>query len=358
MAMHRAGVTHGGVGPAAVLFDGAGAPVLCGFGSAGVIGTGLIGTGVIAAGDGRPPTQAQLDEDPGVAADLDALTALATSVLARVIDPAARAEGFSRWVAEQRRSAGFPVQLESGLFSFADAVPVSVGPDRAEPTVPHRFDLGRVTDLPAEAPSRPPLLRLIAHQLGKVSEWLREPLAGAVATLRRVRRRVWVIAGIGVIAMVATAVLVAQPSVVSKVGPGAQEVEQISVQPGPPDAAMGEDPVAAAVALLERRRECITERSIACLETVHQPESGARIADIAQVTAVESGGELHDDVFSAHDVTLIDRMGDTALLALGTADAEPSTHAIASVLVIRTEAGWRIRSLLGGSAPRDGEPLG
>jgi hypothetical protein len=235
---------------------------------------------------------------------------------------------------------------------------VSFARDQAEPTVPHRFDIGRAPAPTTEAPTRPPLGGLIAQLLGKVPEWLREPLAGAVAAIGRVRKRVWVIAGIGVIAMLATAVIVQQPQAVGKVESGAQESNQVPVQPVAPREAMSEDPVAAAVALLERRRQCLAERSIACLETVDQPESAAWIADAAQVTAVRSGGELQADMFIPHDATLIDRMGDTALIALGPTEGKSSTHATASVLVIRTEAGWRIRSLLEGSAQRGDEPLG
>jgi hypothetical protein len=46
-------------------------------------------------------------------------------------------------------------------------------------------------------------------------------------------------------------------------------------------------------------------------------------------------------------MSLIDRMGDTAIVALRSSDDE-ATNEPASVLVIRTEAGWRIRGVLEG----------
>jgi hypothetical protein len=106
--------------------------------------------------------------------------------------------------------------------------------------------------------------------------------------------------------------------------------------------------------LLERRQQCLAERSVACLDAVHQPDSAAWNADVSRITAVQSGGELPEESFAPGNATLIDRMGDTALLAIGPVGAEPPTHATASVLIIRTEAGWRIRSLLEGSAPLGG----
>ena len=350
-AMHRAGVTHGRLGSAAVLFDSTGAPVLCGFGAA----------DAATAEQGRPRTPAQLDEHPGVAADLDALTVLVTSVLSHVPDPAARADEFARWVGEQRRVAGYPAQLERGLFAFADPAPVTFSPEAVQPSVPHRFDWGGPDRSAVDTPAGPAVADWLAQLTGKFPTWLPdglvEGLAGVPNAIRRVRRRVWVVAGIGVAAMV-VAILLSQLPQAETQNPGPADGERIPVQPVAPSVAESGDPVTAALALLERRGQCLVERSILCLDAVHQADSAAWHADASRIQNVQEGGELVGDAFAPDNVTIIDRMGDTVLLAVGPADAASSGNVTASVLIIRTEAGWRIRSLLEGAEPLGGaEPF-
>jgi hypothetical protein len=86
--------------------------------------------------------------------------------------------------------------------------------------------------------------------------------------------------------------------------------------------------------------------SIVCIDTVDQPGSQAADADLALVRALQGGGEASDDaVIPVGDIAIVERLGDTVLLDLGAEkpDSEP-----ASVLIIRTEAGWRIRDYLAG----------
>jgi hypothetical protein len=76
-------------------------------------------------------------------------------------------------------------------------------------------------------------------------------------------------------------------------------------------------------------------------------ESGDRAELHAGVT--ETSGRSRD--FRTHEVSLIERMGDAALLALtpgpGVADASQGRVETkpASLLIVRGEAGWRLREL-------------
>ncbi|HEU4808965.1 MAG TPA: protein kinase [Homoserinimonas sp.] len=361
-AMHQAGVTHGRLGPAAVLFDGSGAPVLCRFGAADSL-----------APDGaHPVTPAQLDEDPRVAADLDALARLVALVLGRVRDPDARADEFTRWVGEQRRNADYLAQLERSLFAFAEPGPVAFA--SPPPSTPHRFDLrgvdgetpdstesvsvnpagGGVQQRIDRFPLPPVVSEWIAGESRKLPDWLVSRLAGVVGAIRSVRRKVWVVAAIGLAAVVAAIVLTQWPTNASEQATSFPEVEEATEPPVAPSVAGGDDPVAAAMALLELRAQCLAERSILCLDTVHQPDSAAWQSDISRIQGVQEGGELTEDAFAPGSITLVDRIGDTVLLALGPGEQQQPGNATASVLMIKTEAGWRIRSLLEGSAPLGG----
>ena len=67
--------------------------------------------------------------------------------------------------------------------------------------------------------------------------------------------------------------------------------------------------------------------------------------DAALIQRVQAGAELPKTGGSgASGATLVERLGDTALVQLGT-----GATAGASVLVIRTKEGWRIRDYLTGA---------
>ena len=111
-----------------------------------------------------------------------------------------------------------------------------------------------------------------------------------------------------------------------------------------PDAAIGgDDPVAAAGALIQLRRGCFEDRSIVCLDGVDQSGSVAWQSDVDSIRDLQNGGELGDpgpDTVGA----LVERLGGSALVSLG--PVQSGTNATASVLIVKTEAGWRIRSVL------------
>jgi hypothetical protein len=111
----------------------------------------------------------------------------------------------------------------------------------------------------------------------------------------------------------------------------------------PTDPVQGDDPVAAVVALLEARDGCVADRSVLCLDAVGQVGSSALDDDQRLVRTLQDGAESPEPfLVDADQVTLAERLGDTALLELaGLAETQP-----ASILLMKTEAGWRIRDYL------------
>jgi hypothetical protein len=178
-----------------------------------------------------------------------------------------------------------------------------------------------------------------------------------VAALRGVRRPVWIVAGAVGIALVAALVLVpSEPapahhpratSVVHRAG-GATAAPSASALPGSaggsvPTAAP-EDPVSALSRLLALRAGCVRDRSIQCLAAVDEPASGAFARDSAIISAVTAGGQVPATAsIVATAPTLVETLGDSVLVSLG-----PHSNP-ASALLIRGEAGWRIRDFSSGT---------
>ena len=314
--LHDRGVLHGALRTDAVLFDASGAPVLTGFGRARLVAPEA------------PP--AAREAEPGFAADIDAFGLLARAVLERVdLDP--------------RRGTGEllldrPESLEafaSRLFELGDPMPVRFDVPLAEPQVPSR--LVRQDPIP-ELPAAAVAIGVPEWLSAYVPTDLRDRAVGALASLRAVRRPVW-IAG----AAVAAALLVALVVVPS--GSQSQAVSAPTPSPSPTAVAagpvVGDDPVAAAVALLETRERCIRDLSVLCLDAVGQLGSVALADDQALVRAIQDGGETSElPGIDPDAMTLVERLGDTAIIGLG-AQTQP-----ASLLLMRSEAGWRIREYL------------
>ncbi len=103
-----------------------------------------------------------------------------------------------------------------------------------------------------------------------------------------------------------------------------------------------DDPVAALRELVARRERCFRELSVLCLEGVDEPGSAALDADRAALSAILDGGDPPTRIALASPA-LVERLGDSALVDLG-ADSDP-----ASVLLLKGEAGWRIRDYLAAS---------
>ena len=115
--------------------------------------------------------------------------------------------------------------------------------------------------------------------------------------------------------------------------------------------------MAATSELLRARNECLSGASVACLDTVDQAGSAALAtdryrlaqgADAGETTAAPQASVIGDP--TGYTLSLVERTGDSALIAL-----EPSSplngkemHSEpASVLVVKGEAGWRIREIFG-----------
>ncbi|WP_423917240.1 hypothetical protein ACPEEZ_08050 [Frigoribacterium sp. 2-23] len=210
--------------------------------------------------------------------------------------------------------------------------------------------------------------------LERVSVIIREASwAGTVEAVRRVRPRYWALGGIMSASLVAALAIVGPsvetastgdgsahgigPEVVTSPGDGHDTVAGSSSDSAKATSAtdvsatessssddsvttqaiLGDDPVPAADALLVARRGCLREPTESCFADTDQLGSPLSRADAAY-TADPGTSARQVDVVSLRSV--MHRLGDTVLLSATGADDEP-----ASVLVVRTEAGWRLREI-------------
>ena len=352
-AVHVSGATHGAIAPGTILFRATGAPVLACFGRAELHETGL--------------TPAALGAVSAVVSDRSAFARLANALLLPHDD--ARVAGLLDWLADQA-AQGFPdaigEALGERLFEIADAEPVRFERDDDPPTsvVPAR--VGR----PSAAP---PVSRTESSAIGRrtgLPDWIDEvvsesldgsPVAAVRARLlphlRGVRKPVWLAAG-GVAAALVVALLVVptndEPAATSL--PSAEPVPSQSPAVGE-DAenpvvgeplVVGDDPVAALVVLLETRQRCIRDLSILCLDEVDQAGSVAMASDVALLRSLQSdsGEQVVDAPLDPSAAELVERLGDSALIRLADTDAPSGETQPASLLLMKGEAGWRIRSYL------------
>lgn len=104
-----------------------------------------------------------------------------------------------------------------------------------------------------------------------------------------------------------------------------------------PVAGAVDDPVAAAAALLEIRTSCLAGGDAECLAAVDQPGSPMESRDLA---AIRRGGATAEPAADLDAITLVADLGDAVVLSVPhlAAEREP-----ASLLVMRSEAGWRLR---------------
>jgi hypothetical protein len=104
--------------------------------------------------------------------------------------------------------------------------------------------------------------------------------------------------------------------------------------------------VAALPALLAAREQCVHDLSVLCLDAVDEQASSALSDDSQLIMAIRAGGEIPPiATLTAGAPKVVERLGDSALVSLGR-NSNP-----ASVLMIRSKAGWRLRGFL------DGEPI-
>jgi eukaryotic-like serine/threonine-protein kinase len=166
------------------------------------------------------------------------------------------------------------------------------------------------------------------------------------------RRRATIAIGAALLALVVAISVVPGPAVPVAPVAGPTEEPADLADPGPSalpaeEAVItGDDPVAALRKLVARRERCFREVSVLCLDGVDELGSSALDEDRAAVRAILEGG-TEPSRLSLASATLVERLGDSALVDLGPG-SDP-----ASVLLLKGEAGWRIRDYL---AAAGGEP--
>jgi hypothetical protein len=414
--LHSAGVVHGGIRPGAVLFDDGGAPVLGCFGRSsrlrlssadptpGVSTPGASMLGLSTFGGQSPATPAQLAEDSRVADDLVGLVTIAVSVLSRVpaVPTTEAGRDLMAWLesAEPALLADtMTAELCDRLFDFADGTPIELAaldepsPEGAAPLV---VVAGHVRPGPARpGPALPgPVLpglvfpglvfpkQVFPEIKGEVpkAEVRPGPLARTATrvglALHKVRRPFWVVGALGLTAVV-SAVAVFPSTAATDVGApsgpatstaGAAHPTVVPGGAGPTAAAedednerdksiAGDDPVAAAVALLAARERCMSTLSVLCLDGVDQEGSAALDGDRQVIRSLqEKGTATRERSLADATVELSQRLGDSALMTVtattgptstdaNTTEAKEDKSEPTSLLLIKSEAGWRIRDL-------------
>lgn len=111
----------------------------------------------------------------------------------------------------------------------------------------------------------------------------------------------------------------------------------------------GDDPIAAANALVSVRKTCFLQRKAACLGGVDQTDSAALESDLHLLRALRRGVDLPDaaslDGWQPH---LVQQLGNSAIFELRAFDGTGSATqqgAPTPFLLVREEAGWRIRDV-------------
>lgn len=366
--LHRVGVAHGRVRGGSVLFDNAGAPVLASFGDAQLFGPMPEEESSFSV----PP--AQLAHQPDVAKDVDDLAALSRCL----VEPDGE---IAQWIAlaGPREPSTFARDLADRLFQLAAPEPVrfDCGATREpSPSVPLRIAGSAQSEPIAETSSTRNTVESHAAALfhiqdgfaDRVFEWCGRALERSHVSdlmrrvknaLRPVRTPVWIMAGIvaaGVVAATALMPAGGHQEANRNPAPEPSTVPTISS----PTAAFradltGDDPVAAAAALLEARAECFRVRSVLCLDSVDQRGAAAMESDAVQLRLLQDGGAdsgaapatawLADTSGTAWRIAVVERLGDSALVSVST-DEPDLPGASLSLLLIKLEEGWRIRDII------------
>ncbi|PRY70309.1 protein kinase-like protein [Glaciihabitans tibetensis] len=382
--LHAQGVVHTRLSAATVHFGESGEPILLGFGHSRVLA---------APSAGRP--------DGAVAGDREALAVFAKFVLASTRVAVADVDVVTHWIDSEPRPLhqNFAVDLQTRLFDFSPGSAVSF--DRPRPGAgsgelrTYAHGAAAVADRSAANPASRKVTKsrgtwvdaaLGAAPFAPVSARLRLLLRSRVGPLlRSVRRRFWVAGVVAIFAVGGAVVLMASPGdesieaapreAAEKPGATPPDTDPDGLPGGPtdgtpaagPDApvdqesGLPEDPVAALPLLLAERARCFEDLSVLCLRSVDQEEGALRAEDGAHILgadegsadegstdegstdegSTEVGGRALGEPFAVSADALVERLGDAALVQF-TANEKP-----ASVLMIRTEAGWRLRELYG-----------
>ncbi|WP_167726613.1 protein kinase [Cryobacterium sp. TMT3-29-2] len=364
------GLVHPAVSLSTILFDSFGRPVLTGLGELQELPD---------AGRGRTEALAMMH---------DRLAQVVRAVLDQV-DPVVPAQAalrdLDRWCAGRsaRPAATAPSQLEHFLFAWAEAEPVTfsrTGDDGRGPQTAGDWLRRPVPDDPSGraaaltvrvASGEVRAQRLLGTLASRTSAGVRRlrgvhPAGGLKAVLSRrfrVRRGALLLAAIFAVASTGLALNARGPggsAVTAGVRPetstapaGATALP--SSDPAKSDASgagdrdadraatASDDPATAVPALLRLRAWCLDEVSVVCLDAVHQSQSAALTADSHTLRMMHQGGDAPEaEDVSLWSAVLVERTGDVALVSLQAHDLERQP---ASVLVVKGEAGWRIREI-------------
>ncbi|HRN29467.1 MAG TPA: protein kinase [Terrimesophilobacter sp.] len=394
--LHRVGIAHGRLDAGSVLFDSSGAPVVS-----------CLGGAVLVGDFPHPPQQASLTPaqqatDHDLAGDRVSLATLAEHVLARV----GGENSVLRWLATcPSTSVGFAAELAERLHSSSPAAPIAIPRSGSGSSLSDARELslalrsqqthGAATDGygdgdPSAVSSREPASVTTSSWLSGTAiaslmppwlaaqftrwferlrtQWFEENDVGNAfdtargiigrvrKTVRTVRPRVWVLAVGGLVAVIFAVALVgtdATPPAEAQAPPGpvgAESPTETSI-PAPVETGLevSDEPVDIARTLLVLRERCYRELSVLCLDAADQPGSAAMEADRHAIRQHQQGAP-HDGRldWSQAELTLIDELGDgvliTASLSPPAVDAEQPTTA--TLLLVRTDEGWRIRDLI------------
>jgi hypothetical protein len=399
-ALHDAGFSHPEVTASCVRFDGNGRPVLLGLGALATLPHGVAGVGMkrdaaVGLTGLLRSLLAYLDRG-------DAAAPAAGALLAE-FEAAALARPFPATLAGLE-SALF-AWAAAGEVRFAVRAPAAE--PAPMPALQVQASQGRAGQVRAAAvnavqpPVGPVAAQVTGRVRGMVGRWVAHSGAAAVARaqgqrLRSVRRRAEtairlvpggrpVILGFAVVSVLVIGGLAALSSLPPAAGSGphrsagsgatgtaatgtaatgtaatgtAAPADLPDTEPDTEPAASaqdmvtGDDPAAAVLELLHRREACLAEGSVLCLDGVDQPGSVVMAADgyrirqmqeeaVPPTTAPVPAGP---GAVGPRTAVVQERTGNAALVVLGGEGRKVNAQP-ASALVIKGEAGWRLREL-------------
>lgn len=159
----------------------------------------------------------------------------------------------------------------------------------------------------------------------------------------RARRRPLVVAGLVAASVVVLALTLLPPGGWQHGGTPESASETPSEPASSAAAVIDDDPVVAVPQLLVQRSGCLTSASVVCLDGVDQAGSAVMASDSYAVRQAQQGisADAGPD-YVRWTPSLAERTGNMALVVLAPPDAHSKP---ASALVIKGEAGWRLREI-------------
>ncbi|WP_241534545.1 protein kinase domain-containing protein [Clavibacter michiganensis] len=380
--LHDAGIAHGSVDLTHVVLDATGRPLLSGLGSSRVIAGG---TGA----DGLPCAD-PVEEDLG----------RVSRIVRALRDPAD-----ARGRASEDRWEGWLALLDSAihgetdltahdladrLLDVADAAPLADAGTSPRSSDDHRIlPPGETLEAVDHGPLEGRVARTADPRRGvrpsaggrrgghrrhraasgprvdRATSWGRAARARVTGELASVRPAIWVLGASALLLLIAGAIAVpaltspargataepTSPLTPSASAPAGGDSAPSAVSDPDVDAAGSPDPDVAAPALLRLRASCLRHGDVGCLAEVDETGSPVEDADRSDI-ASEASAALDDDALHIADVlSPAQRLGDSALIGLrpdiapGSGTSAPERRP-ASLLIVRGEAGWRIRDLM------------